>query len=287
MARRRRRYRPVHGTPTYGGAVPDRFRGTRSFPRPYRIMLQHYPPPRRSVDHALLERMVYVSSFTREYLYGGPGPPPPRYRKGERAEIEAVVKRATKGARRPETVIDHICSYLARFAEKSDTPWPELRFGGTEEEILARGTNLCGDLSRLACVAFQVAGFPSRLVFLANPELAYYGHGILEVWRQGAWGAVDCLSDVVYRHPDGRPASVWDLQHDAGLIERNRGGRPLAYVQERQFRAAGITEYPIHTRGDFTYQAGKVTPYYAAILEMADRGWPGGARWLHGEDSSK
>lgn len=248
-------------------------------------MLHHYPTPRRSVDHVLLDRMVYVSPFTREHLYGRQTPPPPRYRKGERPKIETLVRKATKGARRPETVIDRICSFLARFAEKSDIPWPELRFGGTEEEILARGTNLCGDLSRVACIAFQVAGFPSRLVFLANPELAYYGHGIVEVWRHGSWGAVDCLSEVVYRHPDGRPASVWDLQHDAGLIDRNRAGRLLEYVREGQFRAAGITEYPIDARPDFTYAVGKVTPYYAAILEMADQGWPGGARWLHGEDS--
>ncbi len=270
-----------------GGASLAMFRGARGFPRPYQMMFRSYPTPEGSVEHVLLDRWLYLCEATKDVLYSDEMPSRPRYRQGERPEIERFVWDVCEAERDPIVVVDRIRTGLARLAEGTNIPWPDLRFGGTEEEILARGTNLCGDLSRLACIAYQVAGLPSRLVFLADPLRPYYGHGIVEVWRDGAWGAVDCLSNVVYRHADGGPASVWDLQQDPGLIVRHQHGDFTTYVQPGQFRHAAIVDYPIEERPGFSYGVGRVTPYYAAILEMADRGWPGGSRWLHGEDSER
>jgi hypothetical protein len=124
-------------------------------------------------------------------------------------------------------------------------------------------------------------------VFLADPTRPYYGHGIVEVSRAGTWGAVDCLSNVVYRKADGRPASVWELQQDPELVTRHQRGDFTTCVQPSQFKDAAIVDYPIEEQTSFSYGVGRVNSYYAAILEMADQGWPGGSRWLHGEDSEK
>ncbi|MGH2586405.1 MAG: transglutaminase domain-containing protein, partial [Dehalococcoidia bacterium] len=90
--------------------------------------------------------------------------------------------------------------------------------GGTEEEIIERGSDWCTDLARVACVLCQVAGIPARLVYLADTRRAYGAHAIIEAYRGAAWGALDPTTGVVYRHPDGRPASTWDLQRDRRLL---------------------------------------------------------------------
>ncbi len=264
-----------------------RFQGVRGFPPPYQIMFRQYPTPEGTVEQVLLERWLYLCPATYRFLYEGSHPRRPAYRRRSRPELERFVRDTVKGATAEETVLHRICSALARMAEKKSDPWPEMVFGGTEEEILARGTNLCGDLSRVACIAFQIAGFPSRLVFLADPSRAYYGHTIVEVWRKGAWGAVDCLCGVVYHHPAGSPVSVWDLQQHPEWIDLNRHKGYMEYVRPDQFQAAAIVDYPIEDHGRFSYGTGSVNPYYARILEMSDRGWPGGPRWLHGEDRKK
>jgi len=250
-------------------------------------MFRQYPTPEGSVEHVLLDRWLYLCAATKDVLYPREVPSRPMYKRGSRPEMERFVQGACTTERGLGVVVERICTELARLAGRNNTPWPDLLFGGTEEEILLRGTNLCGDLSRVACVAFQVAGLPSRLVFLADPTRPYYGHGIIEVSRGGNWGAVDCLSNVVYRKADASPASVWELQQDPDLVVRHQAGEFTTYVQASQFRDAAIVDYPVEERASFSYGVGRANSYYAAILEMADKGWPGGSRWLHGEDSEE
>ncbi|MBE3576189.1 MAG: hypothetical protein IMX00_00585 [Limnochordales bacterium] len=38
-------------------------------------------------------------------------------------------------------------------------------------------------------------------------------------------------------------------------------------------------------REKYNYDPSGLNPYYRSILEMAERGWPAGLRWLHGEDA--
>ena len=76
-----------------------------------------------------------------------------------------------------------------------------MRFGGTEEQIIARGSDWCTDVVRVACAMCQVAGVPARLVSLFNLSQAHSGHDIIEVFSEGVWGAADPLNGLVYRPP--------------------------------------------------------------------------------------
>ena len=80
-----------------------------------------------------------------------------------------------------------------------------MRFGGTEEEIIERGSEWCTDVARVACALYQVAGFPCRIVNLFNLNAAYSGHVIVEVYRSEKWGAVDTNTGVIYQKADGAP----------------------------------------------------------------------------------
>ena len=150
-----------------------------------------------------------------------------------------------------------------------------MRFGGTEEEIIERG-------ARVGCALYQVAGFPCRMVHLFNLYAAYSGHVIVEVHQFGTWGAVDTSSGVVYRKDHGVPATTWELMNNAELVIRHQGPEAW-YTHPEQFLAAGIANYYLRDSDRYDYTSAGLNDYYRAILHGRP-GWPGGLRWLHGED---
>jgi len=94
-------------------------------------------------------------------------------------------------------------------------------------------------VARVGCALCQVAGFPARIVYLVDTEKAYSGHVIIEVYRAKVWGAVDPLTNVIYRHPGGEPASTWDLINNPRLIQSHSIGKSTPYTvvassEERQ-----------------------------------------------------
>jgi hypothetical protein len=244
-------------------AHADSWRGPGVFGPAYRAMFEAEPHPPGSVDRVLIEEMVLLGEKTRPRLYPPKRPEPPRYEPGSRPGLEGLVRDATVAA-------------ISRFGRSLGASVPdgieELVLGGTEEQIVARGSDWCTDVARVACALCQVEGIPARTVFLADVEAAYSGHAIVEAFHEGAWGAFDPLLDVVYRSAEGRPASVFDLAcGPAGPITP-------------QFRAAAIAEYPIAEASRHSYPVVEPNAYLRSILERSVRGWPGGLRWLHGED---
>ena len=145
-----------------------------------------------------------------------------------------------------------------------------MRFGGTEEQIIERGSDWCADVARVACALYQVAGFPCRMVYLFDLQAAYSGHVIVEVHRSGTWGAVDSMCGVVYRTDDGAPATTWQLMNDAGLVKRHAGPEAW-YTTPEQFTAAGIANYHVGDAARYDYPVTGVNDYTRAVLSMADK----------------
>jgi hypothetical protein len=48
--------------------------------------------------------------------------------------------------------------------------------------------------------------------------------------------------------------------------------------------SCGIANYYCWQSEIYDYAITGLNDYYVSILEMADRGWPGGLRWLLGKD---
>lgn len=89
---------------------------------------------------------------------------------------------------------------------------------------------------------------------------------------------------IVYRHPNGRAASTWELKSLPQLIEVHRKSSD-PYARVEQFGKAAISNYFIWDRERYDYAVSTINDYYRSILEMADAGWPGGLRWLHCEEN--
>ncbi len=163
--------------------------------------------------------------------------------------------------------------------EASRVAFVDLKFGGTEEQIIARGTDWCTDVARVGCALYQVVGFPCRIVNIFNLDAAYSGHVIVEVYRLGTWGAVDTSSGVVYRRDDGLPATTWDLMNAAELVARHEGPKAW-YTQPSQFTAAGVANYRVQDSDLYDYTVTGLNEFTRAILAMSEQGWPGGVRCL-------
>jgi transglutaminase-like putative cysteine protease len=263
--------------------------GLGVFGTAYRRMFERWPCVPGSVDDVLSREMVLLTPETAPALYRPPARV--RYRKGSRPELERFVAQAIAGASGEEGKVRGVAEALGRWHHDFEespaaTDYEGYRFGGTEESILARGSDNCADIARLACALYQVAGFPARLGFLADTQQAYCGHVICEVFSRDVWEAVDPETNVVYQHSDGQPASLWDLHRSAGLVERHSGpGR--VYTNAGQFRAVAIAHYDIADSGRYHYTEVPLNDYVRAIWRMGDAGWPGGLRWLFAEDAGE
>jgi len=260
-------------------------RGCTPWGSAYRFMLENDAHAPGSVDRVLVERMVHLCAATAEYLYTGHTPTVVAYRSGTRPELEAHLEGVLRGRSAVEDRVDAIARFCASLGERAQEDLDAMQIGGTEEEVISRGSDWCTDVARVGCILCQIADIPSRIVMLADTENAYSGHVIIEAHRDGSWGAVDVSTDVVYRHPDGHAATTWELMNHPPLVEAHRSDDGRVYTRPRQFRAAAVANYFVADHDEHDYTVSGLNAYYRSILEMSSSGWPGGLRWLHGEDS--
>ena len=260
------------------------YRGIGQFGKAYKVMLENDAHAPGSVDRLLADEMIRLCPETAEYLYSGYTPTRIYYKKGMRPVLEEYVEKVTPGSNSSEEAVQAITLFTSGLQVNAPADLDSVQFGGTEEDIIARGSDFCTDIARVGCVLYQVAGFPCRIVYLFNTGQAYSGHVIIEAYRTGAWGAIDPLTNVVYYHPDGKPASAWDLMTNPVLIECHGKNKTTPYTTVGQFRGVAISNYFVWEREEYDYTVSGINRYYRSVLEMEEQGWPGGLRWINGEE---
>lgn len=264
----------------------DQYIGIGAFGPAYQAMLEQDSHAPGSVDRVLASRMVRLNRETVTYLYTSFTPMSVLYEKGTRVELESVLQTICSQFSDPESTLTAVVEYTRSLGGRAEEDITKMVLGGTEEEIIRRGSDWCTDVARVACVLCQIAGFPSRLVNLFDLSHAYCGHVIIEVFRAGKWGALDSSTGIVYRRLDGEPASVWELMEDTSIIEHHRQDPRAFYTSVEQFLSAGITNYFCWDQAHYDYTTSGMNEYGLSILGMGSKGWPGGLRWLHGEGVS-
>ena len=247
------------------------FTGPACFGPAYQIMYENATHARGSVDRMLVERMVQVCPETLEFLYGTPpSSPAGSYGTIGRPQLESMAKSRCRASNGPADLVERVAGLTSGIARKHVFDLGTAVFGGFEEDILARGSDWCADLARVACSLYQLRGLPARLVFTADTRKAYTGHVLVEAWYDDAWGVVDATDGTLHR-VGGRPVSVWDLLRKPPV--------------SREFTVAAIASYDIAGWREYDYSTSGVNSYYRSVLQMSIQGWPGGLRWLFGEAS--
>jgi len=264
--------------------------GISSFGKQYEIMYKNDVQAEGSVVRTLFEKMVKLDERSVDYLYNSYTDLSKRYKPGSRMFLENIVD-GLKGQTDSETV-DNIIKYCRNIVENCDTDTEDMFFGGTEEEIVERGTYWCTDIARVACIMFQIAGFPSRMLTTANTKFAYCGHEVTEVYYNNKWGVTDANSGVVIKNQDGSPASAWEIHKDYNIANKiffkqspeSKQESYFLYSPGEQYESVGITNYYIDEKEKYNYKTSKVNDYCREILRNSDEQWAGGLRWIHGED---
>ncbi|MDE2868690.1 MAG: transglutaminase domain-containing protein [Chloroflexota bacterium] len=262
-------------------STPAFLQGPASLPVAYQRMLQRDVHAPDSVDRVLISKMIRLTEVSADYLYRDYTPTHAILEPGSRPELEAAVRRALKIPSLESHVaslesLRQVTTYLAAIASRADDiPLEDLVFGGTEERIIARTTDWCTDLARAACVMLHVAGAAARIVCLFDTARAYSGHQVIEAYVEGSWVCADPVHGFVHERSDGTPASALDVMRERRASPDNRNAL---------FRAVFLVSYNPMTASTCNFTESAANAYYLSILTQSSAGWPGGLRWLHGED---
>ena len=138
-------------------------------------------------------------------------------------------------------------------------------WGGTEEIVIAKGSDWCHEVARVYCALCQVLEIPCRLVYTASET---DGHVIAEAYWRNSWTLVDPLAAKVYRKPDGSPLSVLDLKfaspEQLSAITASREGY---YVNPVFFEHLFVAEYWLADSEKYDYSLSPCNAYYARLLK--------------------
>ena len=201
-----------------------RYQGLGQFGRAYSELYANDCHAPGSVDRVLMESMVRICPETASYLYCGYTSLAITYTISRRPELERLLRSIGADRGSSEEKLKAIVGTCRSLTETASVSAEDLLFGGTEEEIIQRGSDWCTDLARVACVLAQVAGLPSRIVFLSDTTSAYRGHAIVEIHRSRVWGAVDPTNTIVYQRSDGIPVSTWEIISERSRVDAVRSG---------------------------------------------------------------
>lgn len=234
----------------------------------------HHPD---SVDHDILKRMVLLDEDSIDDLYADSMQTSkdvtdhPLYGFAQRFKAEDDV-----------VSVARVLYFTKTLAERFDTPFEEMIFGGTEQEIIARGTDWCTDMSRVGAALLQCLHIPARIVVLVDGTRAYHGHQVVEAFVEGRHVMCDFLAGV-FSIGESRPA-LKDLLGKPDVIRRIYRDAVADDARldtlSRTFDLAAISTYDI--TGVHRYMTSRPNAYYLALMKLEQTG-----EWLMGETEEK
>ena len=239
-------------------------KGYDVFGTSYGYMLRNDLHDINSIEHKLMQEQIRLDSVSEPFLYGG-------YQIIYPLENHELFSFSQKFKLKGELEsLKAVVEYTSKLASNFNISLKDMLFGGTEKEILSRGTDWCFDLARLAAVILDCIGLTSRFVFVANPYKAYNAHVLLEVYYNDSWGVIDPLYGYIFF--DTKPISAKDIIHSVQLNVMNEDYKNM-------FNQISIAEYNPNDE-DNKYLISKCNEYTYKINTIIQDG-----TWLLGEDT--
>lgn len=212
------------------------------------------------VDWQIGQDCYLLTAETADVLYG-PGPwDELDYTPGSRPMLEGILRERI-GLDPGACELDKALAVM-RFARDIRKSMPEkhdLFHGGSEADVIKKGSGMCNEQSRVMIRLAQIAGLPARYVGHITSD-----HGTVEIKVDGAWAHFD-IRGHYYHADDGRVASMWQLKRDPGLIERqsDEAARDIIPGQTR-----AMTRQQAHPRAITV-----IAPYRCADYGWRNYGW--------------
>lgn len=239
-------------------------RGYDIFGKAYGVMLRNDLHDINSIDHKFMQEMILLKDENREVLYSDM----PICKDFREHELYSFAQQF-KGESDHQT-IENILRYTANIAANYHEPFEEMKFGGTENEILDRGTDWCADMARVGVVLLGCNGLPARIIHLVNPEKAYNGHVVTEAFYEGKYGVCDFLYGYCFYQE--RPLDAYTLMREKHYLKTYSENYASLYS------AVAINEYnPLDKSNNYTVSI--PNEYYLRLINTEHND-----KWIMGEE---
>lgn len=240
-------------------------KGYEVFGYSYKIMYENDLHDKKSIDHDFLREMILLDSKSYSYLYNNVI----ECHDMKKHELFDFAQkfRSTSDLETIKNVMD----YTSNIANSFNVDFEDMLFGGTEKQILDRGTDWCADMARVAFVLLECVDIPCRIVHLANIEKAYNGHVVIEAYYNNKYGVVDPINGYVfYKH---QPLDAYELKTNRTLLEKC----DLSYAG--LFNGVAINNYnPNSEMNDYTVSG--PNQYYLRLIHENHHD-----NWIMGENN--
>lgn len=249
-------------------------KGYHIFGKEYGIMFKNDLHAEGSIDREIVEHMILLDRDSEVFLYGS-----------EQIKINSDMihhelfdfAQQFKGKTDIQTV-ESVVSFTSHIVKNFDLDFKDMLFGGTEKQIIERGTDWCTDISRVGCVLLQCLNIPCRMVVLVNSKKAYHGHTLCETYVNGDYMMCD-FTYGVYGYTN-KSLSVREMVQDKKLIEEVY---EKAVSKDQNFNyfvglfdRVGISSYD--PADDHDYTISRPNQYYIDMMKLEHNGF-----WQLGE----
>jgi hypothetical protein len=250
-------------------------KGYGVFGKAYEAMFRNDLHHEDSVDHYLLGNMILLDKKSEAFLYQKPQ----RISDGIKFHELYEFSKQFKGSDDLDT-IKNVSKFLNKIVIDFDMPFKNMLFGGTEIEIIERGTDWCADISRVGAALLQCLKIPTRIVVIVNKDVAYNGHQVVEAYINDKYMLCDFLYGVVGKI--NTFYSVYDLLNKRELVKTIyrsiiKDDSQLDYISGL-YNLAAISEYDITKNNN--YAVSRPNEYYLKMMRLKHN-----EQWQMGEDN--
>lgn len=226
-----------------------------------------------SVDAVLQDNSIVVNGESKPILQARPIIESYQFDliKKARPMLNSIVRTVVNEC---DTVLDKVKS-LCSFTSSVQTSYPishqsntiyypsprDYFWGGTEEMLIAKGSDWCHEIARLYCACSQLCEIPSRIVYTYGES---DGHVVAEVYVNDKWLLIDPLLNIVYLKNDIYYGSV-DMWEDPCIANDFSGGY---YCDPQFFRHIAVADYKLSMSNQYDYRLSYCNEYYYSVLSQ-------------------
>ena len=246
------------------------------FGKAYGFMFRNDLHDGNSIDYNFSKTMILLDLESEELLYDSS-----KYTVSNKIVQHELYNFAQqfKGLTWKESM-RNILAYTREIVRNFNLPFENMIFGGTEKEIIDRGTDWCTDISRVGCALLQCLNIPCRMVTLVNTKQAYNGHTICKAIVNKQFIMCDFTYGVL-GHLD-ESYSVKSLINNHNVVEEVYSeiislGNNRDYILGL-FDKAAYNDYDITKQHN--YNKSKPNDYYLNMMKLKHDG-----TWKLGENS--
>ena len=245
--------------------------GYSIFGKEYEIMLKNDLHDIQSIDHYFLKTMILLDEESSSHLYCHKPTITNNITRHELYEFSMQFKRSCS-----LDTIKEVTAFTTSIAKSFNVEFDDMIFGGTEKQIIERGTDWCADISRVGAVLLQCLGIPSRIIHLVNKQKAYNGHVVVEAFYENKFGIVDFLYGYIFY--DQVPLSALDAMDNNDKIQK-LFDLDINNDYSNLFFSIAINEYDSMDKNN-NYNLSKPNEYCSKIIHESKND----GTWIMNED---